>query len=171
MAKMRRPRTLLLLLLFFCWVEARALGWIVFPKTSGSFHLYAALDQLWVHYASCVLTAALAATATGYLWRPKAGWFEATMLALSVFSVSGLAGMWYTLQHLDAARDAYAAGRVARGFPVEPERLAKIFSAEALWFGALAMTAFYVLLAWMTVRRRAYVHPDEPDSPSDAPIA
>lgn len=168
---MRRPRTLLLLLLFFCWVEARALGWIVFPKTSGSYLLYAALDQMWVHYATCVLTVALAATAAGYLWRPKAGWFEATMLALSVFGVSGLAGMWYTLQHVDAARDAYAASRVARGLPVEPERLAKIFSAEALWFGALVMTAFYVLLAAMAFRRREYVHSAETDSPSVDPLA
>ncbi|GAB1343166.1 hypothetical protein MASR1M101_22930 [Gemmatimonas sp.] len=59
---------------------------------------------MWVHYASSVLTAALAATATGYLWRPKAGWYEATLVALTFFGVSGLAGMWHTLQHLDTAK-------------------------------------------------------------------
>jgi len=139
----RRPKTLLLLLVFFCWVDARSLGWIVFPSTSGSYHLYAALDQLWIHYAMCVMTIALAATATGYLWRPQAGWFEATMAALSFFALSGLASVWHTLHHLDVARNAYAVGRAARSLPVAPERLAETFTAEVLWRGAFAMTALY----------------------------
>jgi hypothetical protein len=165
MTTARRPKTLLLLLVFFCWADARALGWIVFPTTSGSYHLHVALNQVWVHYAVCIVTVALAATATGYLWRPIAGWFEASLVALSVFAVSSLAGVWYTLQHLDAARMAYATGRTERGLPVSPERLAEIFTPQVLWSGAIGITAFYLLLAILAWRRRAYLPSEQSESP------
>lgn len=163
MATPKRPRSLTLLLWFFCWMDGRAVLWLFFPGMSGSYQLYAALDQLWVYYASVVLTVALAATATGYLWRPKAGWFEASLLALAFLAVSGIAGMWYMVQHLDIARDAYAASRTARGLSTTPDRLDAIFSANVLWAGTAAMTAVFLLLAWMAFRNRAYVLPDVSD--------
>ncbi len=69
------------------------------------------------------------------------------------------------LQHLNAAREAYAAGRAARGLPVAPERLAEIFTPGKLWVVAFGITAFYLLLTLFALRRRGYVVPDGDESP------
>ena len=34
----RRPRALLLLLLFFCWLDARSFGWLLLPERSAEFY-------------------------------------------------------------------------------------------------------------------------------------
>lgn len=164
----RRPKSLWLLLFFFCWVDARALGAIVFPSTSGTYHFYAALEQVWLHYLVSIVTVVLSATATNALWRPKAGWLEASLIALGVFALSGLASVWYTLRHVDLARDAYAAGRAARGLPVAPERLADIFSVPVLWSGAFGVSAGYVVLAVLAWRRRDYLPPEHDATRDDA---
>ncbi|WP_353267861.1 hypothetical protein [Gemmatimonas sp.] len=159
MIKTRRPKTLLVLLIFFCWVELRTLGALVFPETSGNFLMYEALGQTWVHYVETLLTLAAASPAVFYLWKKKAGWFEATLAALGIFTVTGVASTWYTLQHLDIAREAYAAGREARGFPLTPERLDQVFAPGVLWSGTAVFIALYVIMAVMAWRRRGYFAP------------
>lgn len=152
----RRPKSLLALLLFFCWVDARALGWIIFPNTSASHHFYVALDQLWLHYVLQAVTIAFAATATGYLWRPIAGWFESSMVGLVVFGLTTVGGAWYTVRHLDVARSSYAASRERRGFPATPEQLAGAFTPEFIWASALTMVAILLVLAALAWRNRAF---------------
>lgn len=88
MGALKRPKSLLVLLIFFCWVDARSLGWLVFPQTSASYHFYNALGQPWLHFFAQSVTVALAGAATGYLWRPKPGWLEATLVALGSASRS-----------------------------------------------------------------------------------
>ena len=152
----RRPKTLLALLLFFCWVDARALGWLIFPNTSASYHFYVALEQVWLHYILQAVTIAFAATATGYLWRPIAGWFESSMVGLAVFGVTTLGGAWYTVRHLDVAKSSYAASRERRGFPVTPERLDQTFTPEFIWASALTMATILLVLAALAWRNRAF---------------
>lgn len=159
MTKTRRPKTLVVILIFFCWVEARTLGGMVLPNMSGSFLMYQALEQAWVHYALSLLTLAVVSTAIHYLWQPKAGWFEATLVALSYFCLTSVAGVWYTLQHQDVARDTYAASRTARGLPVTTERLDRLFTPEVLWGGTAAIIVGYLFMAVMAWRRRSYVTP------------
>ena len=161
MASPKRPKSLLALLLFFCWVDARSLGGLIFPKTSGSYHFYESLGRPWIHFALQILMVALAATATGYLWRPKRGWLEASLLALGTFAVSAVAGTWYSIQHLDVVRSSYAAGRTARGLPAPTERLDQMFRPEVLWMGTVGMVAFLAILAGLAWRRREYVAPEQ----------
>lgn len=160
----RRPRSLLVLLLFFCWLDARALGWIVFPRASASWHFYEALGAAWLHYVLQAVTVALAATATGYLWRPSDGWLQSSLLAIGVLSATTLAGTWMTVRHLDLARSSYAASREARGLPVPPERLAELFTPGALWGAAAAMLVAMALLAALAWRRRDWAAPDDAEA-------
>ncbi len=160
MGNRKRPKSLILLLIFFGWVGARALGWIVFPVTSGSYHFYRALGQPWLHYVSESVTVALATAAAAYLWRPKRGWLAASLVALGVLAVSGLAEAWYAIRHLEVARLSYASSRAARGLPVPSERLAENFSPGTLWAGTLAMCALFALLAVLAWRSRGYAAAD-----------
>lgn len=159
--RQRRPKTLIGLLVFFCWIDARSLGWLLFPSTSVSYHYYSALGYPWVHSVVEVLTVAFAATATGYLWRPREGWYQATLVTLAAFAVMSIAGSWHMLNHVEVVRAAYRTSRAARGLPVPEERLAVMFTSSALLYTSLAAVAFFGLLAFLAWRRRAYVAPDD----------
>lgn len=155
-ARTRRPKSLIVLLVFFCWTEARALGAIVFPSMSGTYHFYETIGQLWVHYASALGTVMIAGTAGAYLWRPRRGWPEVTLAALGALAVDAIVGGWYSVRHLDVARSSYASGRVARGAPVSAERLDMAFTPDALWTATLTIVASLALLGVLAWRRRHY---------------
>jgi hypothetical protein len=161
MVSSKRPRGLLVLLVFFCWLDARSLGWLVFPAKSAGYHFWAALGRPWVHFGLETLTVALAATATGYLWRPKAGWPLASGMALGVLAAQSVWGVWFMGRHVAVAKEAYLAGRAARGLPVSPERAAELFSPATLQYSALGLLALLALLGWFTWRHRHYVTPRE----------
>jgi hypothetical protein len=159
MASPKRPRALLVLLVFFCWLDARSLGWLVFPAKSAGYQFWAAMERPWLHFVLEGVTVALAATATGYLWRPKPGWVEATTLALGALAVQSAWGSWYMARHAHVARDAFVASRANRGLPVSPERASEAFSTGALQAATLGLLAFLALLGWLTWRHRHYVAP------------
>lgn len=164
----RRPRTLMALLLFFIWMDARALGWMIFPATSASHHYYSALGHPWAHYVIQALTVAFAATAIGYLWTPRDGWLQASLAALAAFTVLTVGGSWHMLGHLGAARDAYRASREERGLPIPEERLTAMFTTTATIYTTLGAVAFFGFLAWLAWRRRAYVAGDSAEPADDS---
>ena len=166
MAKLIRPRTLLFLLFFVCWVEARNLAFLFFPDMSGGYYYWDALGHSWVHFAITIVTVALAATAVSYLWYPRPGWFPVTSILMAFLVVSTVATTLHMLPRVDVARSAFENGRASRGFPVSPERLDLMFQPEVLVYAALVAIVFFGLIEILAWRRRDYVDPrfsDETD--------
>jgi len=161
MTQPRRPRTLLFLLLFLLWIDAKTLGTVVFPSTSASYHVFVGLGLAWVHFVLAAVTIALAATATGYLWRPEPGWINAVLVALGFYAVQTVVEAALMVRHLPAARAAWVAGRQARGLPLHPDRIDQVFSPDVLWRGAGAMVVFLAVLAVAGWRRRDFAYPQE----------
>jgi hypothetical protein len=156
MPRPKRPRTLSILLVFLLWVDARTFGSLVFPKTSGSYHFFVALDAVWVHFLFGAVTVALAVTATGYLWKASAGWANAVLIAFGVYALQTVIETAVMLRNLPLARTAYAAGREMRGLPVRPDRLDEMFTAQGMYMAAgwtLLILAVLAVAAW---RRRDF---------------
>jgi hypothetical protein len=157
MARLARPKTLLLLLFFVCWVEARNLAFLFFPDMSSSYSYWDALDLAWVHFAITIVTVALAATAASYLWYPRYGWFQVTTLLIACMAVSTVGVTLHMTQHADVARAAFESGRSARGLAVPPERLEQMFQPATLLFAAIIAVVFFSLIEAVAWRRRDYV--------------
>ena len=157
MARLARPKTLLLLLFFVCWVEARNLAFLFFPDMSSNYYYWDALGVAWVHFAITLVTVALAATAASYLWYPKHGWFEVTTLLIGFMAVSTMGVALHMSQHVDVAREAFENARGARGFPVPPERLDQMFQPTTLMVAAGMAVVFFGMIEAAAWRRRDYV--------------
>lgn len=157
MATLVRPKTLLALLFFVCWVEARHLAFLFFPDMSGTYHYWVALNHTWVYFAITLVTVALAATAASYLWYPRPGWFPVTSILIGFLSVSTLAGTLHMMANADTARVSYESGRASRGFPVSPERLDTMFQPTTLLLAALMAIVFFAIIEAAAWRRRDYI--------------
>jgi hypothetical protein len=157
MPRLARPKTLLLLLFFVCWVEARNLAFLFFPDLSSTYYYWDALGVGWVHFAITLVTVALAATAASYLWYPRHGWFEVTSLLIGFLALSTIGVTLHMTQRADVAREAFESGRGARGFPVPPERLEQMFQPTTLLVAAAIALVFFALIEAAAWRRREYV--------------
>ena len=152
----RRPRTATVILVFLLWIDGRTFWGIVFPRTSASFHFYSAIDNEWLHWVLSALTVALAVTATGYLWRPVAGWAYAVLIALGVYALQAVVGTVYMVRHLDLAREAYVTARQIRHLPVRPETADRIFTPDALWLTTLGLVVVLAIMAAAAWTRRNF---------------
>ena len=156
MTRRRRPRVLTALLVFFLWVDAKTIGTLVLPSTSGGYYFFDAIGHRWVHFALGVVTVALALTATGYLWRPVAGWFEASMVALAAYALQIVAVTAWMTRRLPEARAATAESRTARGLPGHEEALEAIITPAALWTTTVILMVILALLAAAARRHRGF---------------
>ena len=154
--KRRRPRTITVILLFLLWVDGKAFWGIIFPRTSGSFHFYSAIDAEWLHWVLSALTVALAATAVGYLWRPATGWVYAVLIAFGVYALQIIVETAHMVRHLDLARESYVTARQIRHLPVRPATADRIFTPEAVWLTALGLLAMLAIMAVMAWRKRDF---------------
>lgn len=154
---MRRPKTLLALLLLFCWAEAKTLGYLIFPTTSPSYLFFASLGYSWAHFVIAIPSAALAATAIGYLTFPRPGWFEVTLVATCYSLATSIGMALYTNTHLAVYRDAYAAARETRGAAISQERLDTMFQPSLILYTVIASVLFNGIVLFLAWRRREYV--------------
>jgi hypothetical protein len=143
-------------LVFFVWLDARSFGWLVLPEKSASYHFYSALDLAWAHFAICAITAALALTATGYLWRPVYGWAQASLVALAAYAVQTVAGAAVMVRHIPEARAAWLASRSARGLPLHEDRVDAVLAPGALWTATWISLALMAVMAAAIWRHRAF---------------
>ena len=157
-----RPRTLILLIAVLCWEAGRGIEALVLPTRSASYQFFRAMAVTPVHFALETLAVAVALAALGYLWRARPGWAQSALVALGYFAVHAAVVTAYMLAAPDRAREAFVAGRAARGQLADPERVAAVFALGFLEWRLVMSLTFYAAAAWLAWRHRAYVGPDEP---------
>jgi hypothetical protein len=160
MAPTRRPRPVLGLLVLFLWIDGKSLGLVFFPERGPGYHFYSLLGAGWVHFALGILTAALAATATGFLWRPVRGWFGPAAIALGFYIVQVVFAAALMTANLDVAREATTLARRARDLPARPDEITAVVSPLGIWAAAGLLVIVATVLALGAWRHRHYHAPD-----------
>jgi hypothetical protein len=155
-----RPRTLLVLIMVLCWQAGRGIEGLVLPERSTAYNFLRALGLEWLHFVLDLITVAVALAALGYLWRARPGWVQTVLAALGYFAVQAVLLTALMLRSVDRAREAFLASRSARGQPVDPERVTRLFEMGWLEWRLVTSLTFFALAAWLAWRRRAYVGPD-----------
>jgi hypothetical protein len=152
----RRPRALLALLAFFLWVEGRSLLFVFFPQVSSSYQFFTLLGAGWAHFALGIVTAALAITTIGFLWRPVSGWFLAASVGLAFYAAQLVFGAALMAANPEVTRQATIAMRAARGMPERGDQIALATSATSIWTSASLLLAILLILALSAWRHREY---------------
>jgi hypothetical protein len=140
-----------------CWQVGRGTEGLVLPERSTAYHFFRAAGLTPFYFALDTITVAVALAALGYVWRARPGWVQSALVALGYFAAQAIVVTLFMLRSVDRARAAFVASRTARGQPVDPERVERLFALGWLeWRLVMSLTVF-ALAAWLVWRRRAYV--------------
>jgi hypothetical protein len=158
--KVRRPRTLLLVIMVLCWETGRGIEGLALPERSTAYHFFRLLGLAPLSLVLNAVTVAVALAALGYIWRARPGWVQSALVALGYFAAQAIVVTVLMLRFVDRARAAFVASRAARGQPVDPERVEQLFAMGWLEWRLVMSLTFFGVAAWLAWRRRAYVGPD-----------
>lgn len=143
-----------------CWQAGRGIEGLVLPDRSTAYTFLRTLRLGWLHFALELLTVAVALAALGYLWRARPGWAQTMLAALGYFAAQAVLLTALMLRFVDRAREAFLTSRAARGQPVDPERVTRLFEMGWLEWRLVMSLTFFALAAWLAWRRRTYVGSD-----------
>lgn len=143
-----------------CWQAGRGIEGLVLPERSTAYNFFRALGLQPLHFVLDTITVAVALAALGYLWRARPGWAQSALVALGYFAAQAVLVTALMLRWVDRARSAFLASRAARGQPVDPERVGRLFEMGWLEWRLVMSLTLFGLAAWLAWRRRAYVGPD-----------
>jgi hypothetical protein len=143
-----------------CWQTGRGIEGLVLPERSTAYNFFLALGLEPLHFVLDAITVAVALAALGYLWRARPGWVQSALVALGYFAAQAILVTTLMLRSVDRARVAFLASRAARGQPVDPERVTRLFEMGWLEWRLVMSLTFFGVAAWLAWRGRAYVGRD-----------
>lgn len=130
---------------FFFWIGVRALWFLFLGSSDPDLKLATELGFGGQTQIAAVLTGVLTIAAALLIWRGSAKAITVGAIALIVYFVANYVQLQRTREHPEAAKQAYAASRIARGLPApSAERLDQMFGPRGQQF-------MLVLLFGMTV--------------------
>ena len=117
-----------LVAIFLAWSGLRAIYSFTLGQSDPAYRLALEVGtRIPVHFLNLIY-GLLAIAAAVSLWRRRRKGFRLAAVALALYTASTLFGLAQIRNHPEAARQAYAASREARGLPIRPERLDEMFS-------------------------------------------
>jgi hypothetical protein len=143
-----------------CWQAGRGIEGLVLSERSTAYQFFSAVGMRPLHFVLESLTVAVALAALGYLWRARPGWVQSALVALGYFAAQATLVTALMLDSSDHASAAFLASRAARGQPLDPDRVARIFDMGWLEWRLVMSLTLFGLAAWLAWRNRAYVGPE-----------
>jgi hypothetical protein len=141
---------------FFLWIEGRSLLFVFYPQVSSSYHFFTLLGAGWAHFALGIVTAALAITTIGFLWKPVSGWFLSVSVGLAFYGAQVMLGAALMGAYPEIARNAIVAMREARGMPVRASQIELAASPTNIWIAGSLVLVLLLALTWAAWRHRDY---------------
>ncbi|MEN1973477.1 hypothetical protein WCE34_14300 [Luteimonas sp. MJ204] len=153
---MRRPRSIILLIVWFLWATGKDLDGLARFGTTADYYIFASIGAAWAYFALAGVVFLLNAAAVFYLFRPQLVGYRFLLGALAAGMGQNLVTTLLAVRDIQGVREAYEIGRELRGLPVRQEAMDMIFKPSALWLAAGLAVLVYVALAVLVRRNRSY---------------
>ncbi len=153
---MGRPRSAILLIVWFLWAAGKDLDALARYSTTSDFYVFSSHGAPWFFFLLASLVFLLDAASVFYLFRPQPMGYPVLFAALVAGAVQNLVTLALALNNTAGVREAYEIGRELRGLPVRQEALDMIFTPSAMWIAAGLSLAVYAALAWLAHRNRPF---------------
>jgi len=154
-SKIRRPKTIYLLIVFFVWSFFKNIEYLTRPSvTEKLVFQYAGYSALYYFMIFCILV--LSGAAVFFLFRPSMLGRKICFLSLGSFAFFNIMCDFFLVSYPEIAWQAYVISRDARGLPIRPE-LQSIVTGSA----GISLTIIVPLLAisfftYLVYRNRPY---------------
>ena len=153
---MRRPRSIILLIVWFLWATGKDLDGLARFATTADYYIFASIGSTWAYFALAGVVFLFNAAAVFYLFRPQPVGYGVLLGALAAGIAQNLVSTLLAVRDIHGVREAYEIGRELRGLPVRQEAMDMIFKPSALWFSVGLAVLVYVALAFLVRRNRSY---------------
>lgn len=157
---MKKTTGIVILIIWFVWSVVNDLGILLRSTGSTDYYIFSTggLTPLFFVFAVGVLL--LDVATVYYLFRPRTTGFYIALSALGLSVLQNILSMSLALPNLLGVKEAYAAGREARGLPVRQEALDAIFTPSAMLTLLAVMLVLTAVIALLIVRNRGYFFRD-----------
>ncbi|GHA76770.1 hypothetical protein [Cognatilysobacter bugurensis] len=151
---MKRPRSIILLILWFFWAAGRDLDSLARYSTTSDYYILSAAGLTWLFFAMAGAVMLLNAAGAYYLLRPASVGYPVLLSALGAGAAQNVVTVALAMRDLPGVRNAYEVGRELRGLPVRQEALDLIFTPNAMWTSLAISLVVYALIGWLVYRNR-----------------
>lgn len=153
---MKKNAGIIILIVLFIYSAVKGLDVLIRSSSTTDYYVFATngLAPLFFIYAAAALI--LDALTVYFLFRPRPLGFYTALSSLALSFVYGIATFVMVLADLPGVKNAYAAGREARGLPVRRETLEMLFTPTAWGIVWGATVLFLAVIAFLVIRNRRY---------------
>ena len=164
----RRKKTpgIIILIVWFIWLSGRDLDNLIRASGTTDYYIFSSngLTPLFFLFAAAVFL--LDAATVSYLFRPRPAGFYVALSALAFSLIQTMVSVSLALSDLSGVRQAYAAGRKARGLSVREEALDMMFTPRAMYLIVLLLVLINAVAAFLIIRNRGYFLSDNINAPA-----
>jgi hypothetical protein len=154
--KIRRPKTVVVLIIVFAWSFLKGIELLVRGATTADRVLYDSLGIGWLATSLLTLIALLDLAAIRYLVKPAPAGRLVCLAAIGLSAVHTSMAFAIAREYPDVARRAFVVSRESRGLPIRQEAVdAAVDPTMSLFLlcGSLAVSG---VLAFLVIRNRDY---------------
>lgn len=153
---MQRPRSIILLIVWFIWAAGKDLDSLARFGTTADYYIFSSIGAAWAYFAIAGAVFLLNAASVFYLFRPQPVGYLVLLCALAAGIGQNMVTTMLAVRDVQEVREAYEIGRELRGLPVRQEAMDMIFKPSALWLTAGLAVLVYLALAVLVRRNRAF---------------
>lgn len=153
---MRKTPGIIILMVWFIWSTGRDLFNLIRASATTDYYIFSSngLTPLFFFFAVGVFL--LSAATVLYLFLPRPAGFYVALSALALSLIQSIVSVSLALSDLSGVRQAYAAGREARGLSVREEALQMMFTPGAMYLILVLVVLITAVAAFLIIRNRNY---------------
>ena len=153
---MKKNAGIIVLIVLFVYSAVKGLDVLLRSGASADYYIFATNDLTPLFFIYAIAAFILDALTVYFLFRPRSFGFYTALSSLALSFVYGVATFFLVLADLPGVKNAYAAGREARGLPVRRETLEMLFTPAAWGIVWAATVLFLAVIAFLVIRNRRY---------------
>ena len=153
---MKKTADIIILIVLFSWSTVKDLDNLIRATGTTDYYIFSTNNLAPLFFLFAVGALMLDAATVFYLFRPRPAGFYTALASPALSLVQGVVGMSLALADLPGVKNAYAAGREARGLPVRKETLDLLFTPTAIALVLAAMALLTAVIALIVLRNRPY---------------
>ncbi|MBJ7575483.1 hypothetical protein [Luteimonas sp. MC1828] len=152
---MQRPRSIILLIVWFLWATGKDLDGLARFATTADYYVFSSIGATWIYFVLAGAVFLLNAASVFYLFRPHPAGYCVLLAALGAGVAQNLVTTAMAVRDIPGVREAYEIGRELRGLAVRREAMDMIFKPSALWLSAGLSVLVYAAIAFLVRRNRS----------------
>lgn len=158
---LKRPKTIILLMVIYAYFFIRGIGSALLFSSNPNYYLFNQAGIGFLYFILSIPVLILTGVTLQYLWKPKPIGFWIALSGIALGFVSNLISFFIGLANPELMQQAYILSREARGLPVRPERIEQLLSPTGIIITLGVTLSISLILVALFIWKRNYFFQEE----------